>query len=561
MSGEIRIRVAAGALAVLCLAAARCDGEATFFSFLPSADDLPPAARVTLTPAYAPSGSTWAEGLDERSVFRAELASRGDGGRWWTLRIGRGGQVTSFRGPFGESVPPQVHEGAPWIDEVWQIVSVSSGRQNRDRLPGGRRPLAYFIHGSGIYLRDPKHAAPFYCPMLATDWNPAAGCYAVLAWGQQAHVPTVYRSGALYTTVFRAAAEGVVEVTYAVHNFGQDVLDYFNTPWGGVRHTTLPVHVLSRPDGTWGPAGGRFGDRDTTVNVTETGGWSAFVQSDRGGAERWGLGLVFGRDATLAGAGGAPGARDKSSPFSPTRYRWGYAGNPDRPNLRDYFVAVVNPRCRVRPGQTFWYRVYFVVDTVERLPETARRLVPHTGCGLIVPERAKTPLVAVTPRTLGLTQGNQDGDRTLFRTYAWPAEGTVPLFLLRETATGRLCVTDDPYRFASTEPFENPYPPDHPKHGRGEGLQVLRPYDGRTAYLGLLGYGVRTEAAKERGPHATVGLADVLKEAGLNATVEAGDGLRVMPASATPAPAAPGAPAAAAATGTPGGYTPGRSAP
>jgi len=546
-------------LAVLFLAAARCEGESAFFSFLPSAEDLPPAVHATLTTWYTPSGSTWAEGLDERSVFHAELAWRGDAGRWWKLRIGQGGQVYSFRGPFGESVPPQIHQESPWNDEVWQIVSVSHARQNRDLLPGGHRPLAYFIHGSGIYLRDPKRAEPFYCPILATDWEPTAGRYAVLAWGQHAHVPTIYRSGALYTTVFRAAGQGVIEVIYAVHNFGQDVLDYFNTPWGGVRHTTLPMHLLSRPDGTWAAAGGRFGDRGTTVKVTETGGWSAFVQGDRGGdAKRWGLGLVFGRDANVGGMGAALRSPAKTSPFSPTRYRWGYAGNPDRPNPRDYFVAVVNPRCRVRPGQTFWYRVYFVVDTAERLPETARRLVPLARCGLIIPKRAETPMVGVTPRILGLGDAAGGADRVLFRAYAWPAEGTVPLFLLRETATGRLWVTDDPYRFASTEPFENPYPPGSEKHAPHEGLKVLRPYDGRTDYLALLGYGVREEEAKEGRPHATARLARVLDEAGLGATVKAGKGLRVIPASSTPVPAAP---AAGAATGTPAECTPGRSVP
>ena len=548
------MRVPVGVLVVLCLAAARCEGESALFSFLPGADELSSAGQVTLTTGYSPAGSTWAEGLDERSVFHAELAGRGASGRWWKLRIGKGGQVYSFRGPFGESVPPQIHEGAPWIDEVWQIVSVSHERQNHDRFPGRQQALAYFIHGSGIYLRDPKRPEPFYCPVLATDWDAGAGRYAVLTWGQHAHVPTVHRAGALYYTVFRAVEEGVVEVTYAVHNFGKDVLDYFNTPWGGVRQTVLPVHLLSKSDGTWGSAGGSFGDGGTTVNVTETGGWAAFVQSDSGDVERWGLGLVFGRDADRHALGGSPGAGAEASPFSPTRYRWGYAGNPDRPNPRDYFVAVVNPRCRVRPGQTFWYRVYFVVDTFERLPETARRLVPHAGSGLIVPERGGTPLVAVTTATLGLPQEGQGPGRTLFHAYAWPAEGAVPLFLLRETATGRLCVTDDPYRFASTDDFENPYPSDHPKHSRYEGLHILRSYDGRTEYLGLLGYGVREENAEGQGPHRTVRLAKVLEEAGLSEKVEAGEGLRVIPA-ATLAPAEGGA------VDTPGGHTPGRLRP
>ena len=226
-----------------------------------------------------------------------------------------------------------------------------------------------------------------------------------------------------------------------------------------------------------------------------------------------------------AGRGPSAGPSDASAP---TRYRWGYAGNPDRPNPRDYFVAVVNPRCRLAPGETFWYRIYFIVDRMDRLPATARRLVSHAGGGTVTPSRKDAPLVVVDAAALGLEQ--KDGPAgTLFRAYAWPAAGTRPLFLLRETATGRRCVTDDPYRFASTAPLENPYPPDHPKHARYEGRRVLRPYDGRTAYLGLLGYGVRVgEGGRAGADH--VPLATVLKEAGLAGRVEAAEEIAVRPA-------------------------------
>jgi len=533
------MRVPVIALVVLCLAAPRSQGESAFFSFLPAADGLSSAGEVAFTTEYAPSGSTWADGLDERSVFHAQLGWRGESGRWWKLRIGKGGQMYSFRGPFGESVPPQVHEGAPWNDEVWQIVSVSHERQNRDLFPGRRRSLAYFIHGSGIYLRDAQRTEPFYCPMLASAWDPARRRYGVLTWGQHAHVPTVHRSGALYYTVLRALGDGVIEVIYAVHNFGRDTLDHFNTPWGGVRHSALPVHVLSMPDGSSRALGGRFDAPGTTCNVSDTGGWAAFVQDGAAAGDRWGLGLVFGRNGHLDRPARRSGRGAKASPFAPTRYRWGYAGNPDRPNPRDYFVAVVNPRCRVRTGETFWYRVYFVVDRMDRLAETARRLVPHVDAGLATPARNETPLVTVDARALGLPQGS-GAATALFRAYAWPADGTRPLLLLRQTATGRLCVTDDPYRFASTAPFENPYPANHPKHERFEGLRVLRPYDGKTEYLGLLGYGLRRKGPGGEGGRY-VPLAKILAQAGLAGNVEVAEGIMVVPVRATPVPAAGGA--------------------
>ena len=522
-----------------------------FFTFLPTAERLQTGGEARLSSTFQPSDSTWADGLDERTVFHSELAWRGTNGRWYALRLGRGGQLYSLRGPFGESVPPQVHEGAPWIDEVWQIVSVSHERQNRDLLPGRHRPLAYFIHGSGIYLRDPGRAEPFYCPMLASEWDPGPGRYGMVTWGQHAHVPTVHRSGALYYTALRPLGGGVIEVVYAVHNFGRDTLDYFNTPWGGVRHSTLPVQVLSRSDGSAQTAGGRFEAPENTCAVSRTGGWAAFAQDGDAPEARWGLALVFGRGGADDARAGRAASAGSSGASAPTRYRWGYAGNPDRPNPRDYFVAVVNPRWRVRPGQTFWYRVFFVVDRMDRLPETARQLVPHVGAGLANLAGNETPLVDVDARALAVPHAGASAG-ALFRVYAWPAGGTRPLFLLRETATGRLCVTDDPYRFASTAPLENSYPAGHPKHEKYEGLRVLRPYDGRTEYLRLLGYGIRRkEEAGQDDPH--VPLATILKQAGLAGSIEAAEGIAVLPARATPLPVANEA------GGTPAGCTSGRS--
>jgi dienelactone hydrolase len=76
--------------------------------FPPSVVDVPAGSRgeTTITLDYAPSGSVWAEGLDERQVFQAELPHRQGDDDSFRLRIGKGGQIYSLRGAFGESVPP-----------------------------------------------------------------------------------------------------------------------------------------------------------------------------------------------------------------------------------------------------------------------------------------------------------------------------------------------------------------------------------------------------------------------------------------------------------------------
>ena len=83
--------------------------------------------------------------------------------------IGKGGQVYSLRGPFGESVPPScTGEGpsrSPWNDEVWQFVTVCSkynglkSLQRSENMPDTvleaitalQYKSTFFIHNSGIY--------------------------------------------------------------------------------------------------------------------------------------------------------------------------------------------------------------------------------------------------------------------------------------------------------------------------------------------------------------------------------------------------------------------------
>ncbi|MGY8951725.1 MAG: hypothetical protein ACKVJW_08060, partial [Flavobacteriales bacterium] len=106
------------------------------------------------------SNSFWAiDSFSESSVFKAEMSyvSNIDTTKNYNIRIGKGGQLYSFRGNFGESVPPQwVHPNwvdssygggtsyAPWVDEVWQMVCVDGTQHNPP-------DSMYFIHQAGVY--------------------------------------------------------------------------------------------------------------------------------------------------------------------------------------------------------------------------------------------------------------------------------------------------------------------------------------------------------------------------------------------------------------------------
>ncbi|MBT3194774.1 MAG: alpha/beta hydrolase, partial [Verrucomicrobia bacterium] len=78
--------------------------------------------KTRMSATYKASGSLWGEGLNEEWVFHREIRHVQDKDNSYALRIGKGGQLYSLRGPFGETVPPS-SLGTPWNDEVWPFVA------------------------------------------------------------------------------------------------------------------------------------------------------------------------------------------------------------------------------------------------------------------------------------------------------------------------------------------------------------------------------------------------------------------------------------------------------
>lgn len=451
-------------------------------------------ANTTFTREFQNLNSKWADGLSEKNVFWARLSHTNTttSNQNWKLGIGRGGQIYSLIGPFGESVPPQVHENAPWMDEVWQIVGVSGEKNNHDRFPGRHQPTAYFIHGSGTYARDPKHPHTFYSPLLAYDYDAKQRAVSIVNWSQQAHVPTIHRSQALTFIRYRDAGAGIIEVTYLMFNYGPDTLNYFNTPWGGVRRSSLPEHWLSSPDGNIKQSGGRFGMRETTVDTNTTGGW-ALMSSKGESKQRPTLGIVFGDNPQWNHHQKLKRNDDKRWMIGPTRYRWGTAGIPERDRGRDYNVTVINPRCTLNTGKCLLYRMYFVVGGMNNVNTHARKLVNKVDYQVLQLNPQNAPRTWVYKDSqhkngLALEAQPRKSNKPLIQCYAWPVSGTRPVFNIRDTKRNKVILTTDPYLLASTADFDNPYPADHPKHQRYQNRKILRPYDGRTQYLGLAGF-------------------------------------------------------------------------
>jgi len=429
---------------------------------------------------FEPSGSTWTKGVDEKKVFFATLKAGP-----FRLGIGKGGQIYSLRGPFGESIPPQ-RANAPWIDEVWHLVVTNNElvtpvhkfqNENLKTNWNAGMPVQYFIHQAGTYLEGltgnehtgaPKE--PFYSPMVANRWDEKKRTLYLANWAQQARSPNVWKSGALVQTAYRDLGDGVIEVSQVLSNFGTENLTYLNAPWGGVRHSSLPQTILSKPggwkkvQGTWGWSGipsALFKDTDGWI------GWTVDPQK----IESPTLALVFGR--------GAEGSR----PWIKSHHKilFGTAGDV---STRNYEVVETSCNVDIPPGGSLLVRWYLLVGSLENTAKKAAELAKNAG--MWVPATDASLLKPVWLAD-GVPCSRGNGKPELYL-HAQPVPGTVPVFTMEDTRTGKIFATMDPYELTRTAPLRNPFPASHPEHARYENRAVHYQYESPGRLRELLGY-------------------------------------------------------------------------
>lgn len=244
--------------------------------------------------SYNPSGSYWAiDSFSEETVFhRAMLyTDASDSLNSYALRIGKGGHIYSMIGAFGESIPPQYRPQpwvqdsygggtsyAPWVDEVWQMVSVDGSLNNPP-------DSSYFIHQSGVYLKTPSQTQPFFSPILSEFYDENKQSYSIINWGQQAHTEDLlnvdHRSGLLYYSKYTHIGHGILEVDQMIYNFGTDNMNFINVPWGGVRNSNLDHFFISDPTNAFSLANAVYG-QGPVVQTGSTGGWMGWSDQESG---------------------------------------------------------------------------------------------------------------------------------------------------------------------------------------------------------------------------------------------------------------------------------------
>ena len=457
------------------------------FSAIPGGGAAQSAGNATCSFEYTPSGSTWNDGISEEKVFFASMNSTSG----WRLGIGKGGQVYSLRGSFGEAIPPQRGD-APWVDEAWQFVATnielvtpvqsfqSAGTEQR-RLGF---PIQFFIHQSGIYLGSlagnsmvGSASVPFYSPMLKQRWDPATRTLSVVNWSQMARSPNVWKSGMLTYASYRDLGGGTIEVTNFVTNFGDQDLTFINTPWGGARHSSFPETILSQQVGTWSVGSSASYGSNAPIYAKNTGGWQAWVQKSTQEASS-ALAIVFGKDPlpTVSSA-------DWRSFATILTYGLAHVG-------RDYAVSSIQNNIRLQAGQSLACRWHLVLGPFGQTRSKASALAPHAG--LWTPE---TDASVVSPVWItGGTPSSTGTGSPAFYLYAQPIPGTVPVFAMEDTRTGRIFATLNPYELCPTAPYPNPLPASHAQYALYQNRVVHYQYQSPGRLKELLGY-ARSEAS------------------------------------------------------------------
>ncbi|MDF7809504.1 hypothetical protein P4E94_18825 [Pontiellaceae bacterium B12219] len=423
----------------------------------------------SFTREYDPSGSAWSLSLSEGHVMdtRISQAMIGSGAAnlSWDMRLARGGNIYSLRTPaLGETVPPSYRsdgDSSPWNDEVWQSVAVGPLNNSISNSP-------YFMHQSGVYTgQDPSMSKPFYSPQMAAFVNEADRSFTTINWTPHAHVKIYtdenaendWKSYLLAYTRYRDLGQGVIEVSEGYYNYGPDLLDFHDMPWGGVRRTSTEYAFLSDPGGTtWSePLTNGFGP--TTIRYNLTGGWVGFSASSDGTSPA--LGLVFGSDHDTP-------LPNQKYPYS--LFRPGYAGGAfqsGETDWRNYYVIECIRRYNLFEGNGFWSRYYFVLG--DDIPDLAARIASRNlvDAELRAMEytESETPLVAYSFTGSGSSFRVTENSRTpQFFLYAFPVTGSVPIFEIIE---------NDENRYLTWNPYAN---------------GIIKPYDGTIAGMRLLGF-------------------------------------------------------------------------
>ena len=183
------------------------------------------------------------------------------------------------------------------------------------------------IHQAGYYTRSDLDqnvqllSRSVYSPLFAYRFDSASNSVSYITWPQHAHLPRRYSENqVLLTQTIRDLGEGVVEINVEFDKWEGARYDKISLPWSAFRTGTIPVQIVSNPDGSYSEATQSLRNEKRLAKIEDatTGGWIAFVASNVPSAR--GIGIVYGKN---------PRELDGKNGY----VRWGNYGPPHRPQL------------------------------------------------------------------------------------------------------------------------------------------------------------------------------------------------------------------------------------
>jgi len=312
---------------------------------------------------HTPSPSYWdkTNADKEPKNFMAQMThSESDPNRSWTVRFGKGGNIYSMIGGYGESIPPQTQGFSSWVDEVTQAVAVDISQNNC-----AISSECYYIHQSGTYFEDVDYLnETFYSPNVGKYCEGNTCIFAT--WGQIAKTPTIFKSDLLYVHQYRDCDNGVIEYTQLFVGYFGGQIAYLNMPWAGVRTSSLPDLYLSNLDSTMADKEDPiqlFNVETKMPELREMGGYSTFAQNQASDPlNNAALSYVHGIHEEYS---------DPSHNYfrAPSRIRFGKSG-------RDFTVFTVNGRITsTDSGNSFVHRQYLINDSLGNIASQAQPLI------------------------------------------------------------------------------------------------------------------------------------------------------------------------------------------